>query len=248
MLENSRILITGANGGIGRAIAEKLLVNNAKLFLFYHQRRNEIDKLIEKFPNLKSSIKIYKVDLLATENINQVLLEVLKEGPIDTFIHCVTIPIENKEILKMDWSEFLSHIDIQTKSFFQIIKSIVPPMKDSKRGRIISILSSYSVGRPPTKIGHYLVGKYSLFGLSKSLSVELGPFGITVNCISPTMTETSLTEKLPSKTKEIMANQIPLRRLARPEDISGMVLFLCSKDSDFITGENFLIAGGERMK
>ena len=120
-------------------------------------------------------------------------------------------------------------------------------MKENKHGKIVSILTSYAVGTPPNKLSPYITAKYSLLGLSKSLAVELGPWGITVNCISPSMTSTPLIENLPAKLKEITASQIPLKRLAEPADIASAAVFLSSEHSSFISGENILISGGQTM-
>jgi len=129
----------------------------------------------------------------------------------------------------------------------EILKFLIPIMKEKHKGKIVSILTEYTIGRPPPKISNYIVGKYALLGFCKALASELGPFGINVNCISPSMTNTSLISKLPSKLKEMTASQIPLKRLAEPEDIASTTLFLCSKDSDYITGENILVSGGNTM-
>ena len=120
-------------------------------------------------------------------------------------------------------------------------------MKERKYGRIVNILTSYVIGRPPNNQSSYIVSKYSLLGLSKSLSVELGSYGITVNSVSPSMTNTNLIEKLPLKLKEIIANNVPVGRLADPNDITSAVLFLCSKNSSYISGENILVSAGETM-
>ena len=120
-------------------------------------------------------------------------------------------------------------------------------MKSKKVGKIISILTTYVVGSPPSKISDYIVGKYSLLGLTKCFAVELAPFGITVNSISPSMTDTPLIEDLPLKLKQITANQNPMKRLCEPHDVASAVLFFCSKHSNFITGENLIVSGGHTM-
>ena len=247
MLSGQRILVTGANGGIGSSICETFLKNNAKLVLFYNQQRKEIDSLLKQYENLSKLIEVKQVDLLDSEKLDRVMSAILKEDKIDTFVHSVTLPVENKSIIDMKWEDYQSHIELQTKSFLQIVKSLIPSMKKNKHGKIVSILTSYTVGRPPNKISNYIVGKYSLLGLMKSLAVEFGSFGITVNSISPSMTNTSLIEKLPMKLKEITINQIPLGRLAEPNDVAHVALFLCSKYSDYISGENFLVSGGQIM-
>ena len=94
----------------------------------------------------------------------------------------------------------------------------------------------------------YIIGKYSLLGLSKCLAVELGKFGISVNSISPSMTNTSLIKKFPTKFREISASQVPLKqKLAEPDDIASTIFFLCSKYSDYISGENLIISGAQTM-
>jgi len=247
LLSNNRILITGANSGMGISICETLLKNNAKLVIFYHRNRSEIDKLLENNPSKKSLVEIFQVNLLDYNEILKTMNSIFKSGAVDGFIHSVTLPITIKSATEKQWSDYQSHIELQTKSFLQIIQSLIPSMKKKKRGKIVSILSSSTVGRPPGNMSDYLVAKYSLLALSKSLAVELGPFGINVNCISPSMTNTPLIEKFPSKLKELTAVQVPLGRLAEPEDVASTVLFLCSKNSDYISGENLLISGGITM-
>lgn len=247
MLDGNRILISGANGGIGLSITETLLQNNAKLVLLYHEKREQLDALLNKYSQKKENVEIHQLDLFNSINLESKLKEILQHGKIDIFIHSITLPIENKTIVNLEWKDFQSHIEIQTKSFFQIVKGLLPSMKERKNGKIIAILSSSVVGKPPVRMSDYIVGKYSLLGLVKSMAVELAPFGITVNSISPSLTNTPLTKKFPSKLKELTANQTPLGRVAEPRDISSSVLYLCSKFSNFVTGENLLITGGGQM-
>ena len=114
-----------------------------------------------------------------------------------------------------------------------------------RRGKIVNILTSATMGKPPSNMSDYLVGKYSLLGLSNALAVELAPFGINVNCISPSLIETNLTAKIPDKLNEILKINSPMNRLAVPADIASATLFLCSKYSDYISCENLLITGAE---
>lgn len=232
---------------MGISICETFLQNNAKLVLLYHKDRTKIDKLLENNPNKKSAVDVYQVDLLNSNEIQKTMESVLRLGYVDGFVHSVTLPITNKSITEKQWSDYQSHIELQTKSFLQIVQSLIPSMKIKKHGKIVSILTSYTVGRPPSNMSDYIVAKYSLLALSKSLSVELGPFGITVNCISPSMTNTPLIEKLPLKLKELTAVQVPIGRLAEPVDVASTALFLCSKHSDYISGENLLVSGGNTM-
>lgn len=215
--------------------------------MFYHKNRKDIDNLLKKHQNKNSNIEIHQVDLLDRNKLEETMKQILKNGNIDAVVHSVTLPIENKSIFNKKWEDFQLQIELQIKSLFHIIHFLLPSMKTRKQGKIVNIITSYVVGRPPTGISDYIIGKYSLLGLTKALAVELGQFGITVNGISPSLTNTPLTEKLPSKLKEINASQVPLGRLAEPQDVASAALFLCSKYSDFVSGENFLLTGGSTM-
>ena len=245
MLKNNHILITGANGGIGFAITKLLADQNAKLTLLYHENNQNIEKL----KNESHGIEIEKVDLANTTALDKLITSILEKHPIDVFIHCPAYPIQHRDIMKTTWNDFQKQFDLQTKSFFQISKSLVPHMKSKKYGKIISILTSYVVGKPPNGVVDYVVGKYSLLGLTKCMAAELGSFGIRVNSVSPSMVNTPLTEPLPRILKETIKSQIPLEnRLAEPSEVAEVVLFLCTEGANYITGENILITGGYSMR
>ena len=162
MLSGKRILITGANGGIGYAISELLLKNNAKLDLIYHKNKQNIERLIRDNPDKLQDISIHQVDLTNDEELKDVLTTITSTNPADIFIHSPTYPTPHKSIMNMEWSEFQKHIELQSKAFFQITKSLFPNMKKQKMGRVISILTSYVVNEPPSGLSDYVVAKYSL--------------------------------------------------------------------------------------
>jgi len=248
MLDGKRILLTGSNGGIGNEVAKLLIKNNAKVILCYNKNRQNIDTLLEEYKEKRKNIQIQKLDLTKEKSIDDVLKKVLKISSVDIFIHSPTFSHEHKDIMKAEWSDFQKNIDLQAKSLFKISKHIVPGMKIKKHGKIISVLTSYVVGRPPNGVSKYVTSKYTLLGIMKCMAVELGKFGINVNSVSPSIVETALTKKLPLKLKEMTKSQIPLEnRFASPEEIANVILFLCKKDSDYINGENMLVTGGYTM-
>lgn len=239
------VLITGANGGIGNSISKKLLENDFDLILFYNNNKNRIDDLVSDNPN--SNISIFNVNLLDEKNIENTMSSITEKFAVDSFIHTASLPPNHKQFFNFDWSEYEKYITIEAKSFFQISQKLIPSMKNQKSGKLISILSSYVVGSPPTQVSPYVVGKYALLGLMKTMSKELASFGIQVNSISPSMTDTTFLDSLPSKMKEIVSNQSPLKRLATVDDISSILLFLCKNDSDYFTGENLVLSGSSVM-
>ena len=222
MLKNKRALITGSNGGIGSEISKVLFENGSNLVLLYNKNRDKIDKLISDNHDNKSRIETYQVDLTDSIALEKVLKKITESERVDIFIHSVSLPISHKSIMALGWNDYQSHIDLQTKSFIQIIQSLIPSMKENK-GKIINILTAYVVGAPPNHISNYIMSKYSLLGLSKALAVELGQYGITVNCVSPSITETPLTANLPSKIKEIAKAQTPIKQLTTPKAIANVV-------------------------
>jgi len=241
---DKHILITGANGGIGFGVARLLAEQKANLTLLYHENQQQL----ENFSTPGQQLEIKKVDLANEKELNNTITSILQNHPIDIFIHSPAYPIQHRDIMNTTWNNFQKQIDLQTKSFLQISKLIIPQMKSQKFGKIISILTSYVVGKPPNGIPDYVVGKYSLLGLTKCMAGELGPFGIRANSVSPSMVNTPLTDPLPEKLKEITKSQIPLEgRLAEPVEVAGTVLFLCTDNSNYITGENILVTGGHTM-
>ena len=248
MIADKHILITGANGGIGFAITKLLAKQKAKLTLLYHENNQNIEKLMNESSE-SHDIAIEKVDLANTTELDKIITSIVEKHPIDIFIHSPAYPVEDKRIMKTTWDDFQKQFDLQTKSFFQISKSIIPHMKSKKSGKIISILSSYVVGKPPIGVVDYVVGKYSLLGLTKCMAAELGSFGIRVNSVSPSMVNTPLTDPLHKTIKEVMKSQIPIEnRFAEPSEVAEVVLFLCTEGANYITGENILITGGYSMR
>ena len=244
MTVDKHILITGANGGIGFAVAKLLAGQKANLTLLYHKNSQQL----ENFSTPGQMLELRKVDLANEKEIDKTISSILEDHPIDVFIHSPAYPIQHKDITNTAWNDFQKQFDLQTKSFLQISKLIIPHMKSQKFGKIISILTSYVVGKPPNGITDYVVGKYSLLGLTKCMAAELGSFGIRANSVSPSIVNTPLTDPLPNKLKEITKSQIPLEnRLAEPSEDAEVGLFLCGDGSNYITGENILVTGGYTM-
>ena len=248
MLSKKHVLISGCNGGIGIEILKLLVKNGAKISISYHKNRDQIDNFLAENKEDTKNIQVYQADLTNDNDLDVMLNSVLKDQPVDIFIHLPTHPYVHKDLMKTTWDDIQNHINLQAKSFFNISKHLVPDMKLKKHGVLVNILTSYVVGKPPNGVGDYVIGKYSLLGLTRSMAVELGKFGIRVNSISPSMVNSPLTDKLPSKLKEMTKSQIPLEsRLAEPTEVAGVALFLCSEYANYVNGENILVTGGSSM-
>ena len=124
MLSGKRILITGANGGIGYAISELLLKNNAKIDLIYHKNKQNLERLIRDNPGKLQDISIHQADLTKDEELEDVLTTITGTKQVDIFIHSPTYPTPHKSIMSMEWSEFQNHIELQSKAFFQKVNFV----------------------------------------------------------------------------------------------------------------------------
>ena len=232
------ILITGAAGGMGGAITQVLSGTKHRLLLQYHHA----------LPASPKDSLLISADLVSKSAIQTLIESVKQAGGADIIIHCATLPIVNDNIWEKSWATFEQHLKIQVQPLLMLIHSLVPGMKKKHFGRIIALGSEYTVGRPPGKLADYITAKYALLGLVKSLAVELGPFGITANCVSPGLTATHLTRHLPRKYMELVATQTPRQQLTLPDDVANLVRFLCAPESGMISGENILINGGYTMR
>jgi 3-oxoacyl-[acyl-carrier protein] reductase len=120
-------------------------------------------------------------------------------------------------------------------------------MAERRLGRIINIGSIVADATPPTNQSAYVVAKASLAALTKSMAVELGPKGITVNLVAPGMTDTMFIGDMPQKARMVTEMQTPMRRLAQPEDIAEVIAFLAGPGGAYVTGETVRVCGGSMM-
>ena len=241
-LENQNIIITGASGGIGNSIVEKLSFNGANI-LASGTRIEKLDKLKEKF----SDIKILKFDISQTDKIEQFIENASNElgGTIDCIINNAGVTQDNLAI-RMSLDEWKKVIDINLTSTFLMSKFAIKKMLKNKKGKVINITSV---------VGHtgnlgqvnYTASKAGIVAMSKSLAIEYAKKNININCISPGFIKTAMTDKIDEKHKEMIISKIPSARLGEPADIANAVIFLASNQSDYINGETLHVNGGMYM-
>ena len=169
-----------------------------------------------------------------------------KFSGIDVLVNCAAFPIPTIKATDLLWTDFLTQLEINIKVNLLLIQKVLPVMVGNGYGKIIT-LSSEATDKPNANWAHYITAKSALEGLTKSLAYELAPKGIRINMVSPSMVSTELTADIPEKMKLMTAAQTPLRRLARPEDVAGVISFLASSKSDFLVGENIRLNGGQVM-
>ena len=241
-LENKKIIITGATGGIGNSLVKKLSESGAKI-LATGTRLEKLEELKSKFKNTD----ILKFDISKGEEIEEFIENATKQlgGGLDCLINNAGITQDNLAI-RMNIDEWKKVIDINLTSTFLLSKFAIKKMLKNKYGKIINITSV---------VGHtgnlgqvnYTASKAGIVAMAKSLAIEYAKKNININCISPGFIKTEMTDKIDDKFKEAIISKIPSSRLGKPEDVANAVLFLASDQSNYINGETIHVNGGMYM-
>ena len=242
--ENKNVLVTGGSRGIGKACVELFLKAKANVAFTFQRAKEEAEK-ITSVNKSSSMLKYYKMDLSNAEEIEKVIGSILKDFEhIDVVVNNAGIWKE-AAIDRMTLEQWNETININLTSTYLITKLLVPAMKKNKFGRIINIASTAGQ-RGEAYHSHYAASKGGMISLTKSLASELGMYNITVNCVAPgwvitDMTTDSLADTV---TNRKVLEDIPLNKIAQPEEIAGPVLFLASNLASHITGEILNVNGG----
>ena len=238
-LNKKNIIVTGASGGIGNSIVERLNEQGGNI-LATGTREEKLQELKEKFSN----IKILKFDISKHDKIEEFINNATEElgGNLDCIVNNAGITKDNLTI-RMSTEEWSKVIDINLTSTFLMSKFAIKKMIKNKSGKIINITSvvghTGNVGQ-----ANYTASKAGIVAMSKSLAIEYAKKNINVNCISPGFISTAMTDKIDDKYKETIISKIPANRLGKPVDVANAVVFLASSASDYINGETIHVNGG----
>ena len=238
-LKDKNIIVTGASGGIGNSIVERLNQNGANI-LVTGTRIEKLEELKKKFDN----IKIIKFDISQHDKIEEFIENATEElgGSLDCIVNNAGITRDNLTI-RMSLEEWSKVININLTSTFLMCKYSIKKMLKNKSGRIINITSV--VGHTGNAgQANYTASKAGIVAMSKSLAIEYAKKNINVNCISPGFISTAMTDQIDEKFKETIIAKIPSNRLGKPKDIANAVNFLSSDQSDYINGETLHVNGG----
>jgi 3-oxoacyl-[acyl-carrier protein] reductase len=231
-------LITGASGGIGSSCVKRLSQNGIIVAAHYRNENN----FIKEFKK-DNFIETFQYDLLDPNNCEKLINAVIKKfRKIDILINNAGINIDNIA-LKAKEKDFDDLLNINLKSTFLLSKFASKHMLKNKYGRIINITSVIGHISSPGQ-GLYAASKAALTAITKTLAIELAKANILVNAIAPGFIETSMTANIKENIRQNILKKIPIARFGMPDDISGIVNFLISKDADYITGTTIHANGG----
>ncbi len=245
-LKDKVAIVTGAARGIGRSIAIKLASEGANIVIADYdisEAQSVIDEIC-KFGVKAIQVKANVADLESVDNLIKLTLD--EFGKIDILINNAGITRDGL-ILKMSEQDWDAVIDVNLKGTFNCIKAVTKVLlKQKTGGRIVNMASVMGIIGNAGQ-ANYSASKAGVIGLTKTTAKELGSRGINVNAIAPGFIQTAMTDELSDSIKEKILDQISLKKLGAPDDVAKAALFLCSEESEYITGQVINVDGGMVM-
>lgn len=246
MLNGKVAVVTGASGGIGKAIALAFGKERATVAVHYNGNEAKALALKEQIEGFGGKAEIFQCDISDFDQCKEFVDAVIKRfGRIDILVNNAGITRDGL-VMGMKEKDFDDVINTNLKGSFHCIRHVSRQMIRQREGRIINISSVSGVAGNAGQ-ANYAASKAGLIGMTKSVAKELAARNITVNAVAPGFICTEMTEILPEKTKESIKNQIPLGRYGQPEDVANAVLFLAGNHAAYITGQVIQVDGGMVM-
>lgn len=246
MLEGKTAIVTGASGGIGKAVALALAKEGAAIAVHYHGNEEKALAVKTEIEQAGGKAEIFRADVTDFDECNLFIKNVGKTfGSIDILVNNAGITRDGL-LMAMSEEDFDSVIDTNLKGCFHMIRFASRRMMKQRYGRIVNISSVSGVAGNAGQ-ANYCASKAGIIGLTKSVAKELASRNITCNAIAPGFVMTKMTETLSEDVRENARKQIPLGRFATPEDIAGAAVFLASDKASYITGQVLIVDGGMVM-
>jgi 3-oxoacyl-[acyl-carrier protein] reductase len=237
-LSGSHALITGASGGIGKAIVKQLHKLGAHVYI----SGSNLEKLEVLGEELGDNYTIKQCNLSDSTACASLLDDIEK---LDILV-CNAGITKDGLAIKMSENDFNDVIDINLKANFILNRAAIKKMMRARYGRIINISSVVGVAGNPGQ-ANYCASKAGLIGMTKSLAIEVATRGVTINAVAPGFIESDMTQALTEPQKESIMQKIPLKALGQPADVANAVAFLSSPLSSYITGQTIHVNGGMLM-
>ncbi len=237
---NKTVLITGASGGIGQALCRRFAKEGYDIILHYFSSEDKalcLKDELEKQYSVKATA--VKADLRSKEEI-KLLAE--KAGGADVLVNNAGMAYFSLFQLA-DEDKIKELFDINLMSAMSVTKEILPSMIKKQKGRIINISSMWGISGASCEV-HYSASKAALIGFTKALAKEVGPSGITVNCIAPGFIDTEMNSHLDEESVKEIVNATPMGRKGTGDDVASLALYLSKDEAGFITGQVISVDGG----
>jgi len=246
---NSRLaVITGGMGGLGETISAKMADAGYRVAVTYSPSNQGADKWLADMKRRGYNFHAYCVDVSDFDSCTQCMDKVVADlGPVDILVNNagITRDMTFRKMTKADWDAVM-HTNLD--SVFNMAKQVCDGMVERGWGRIINV-SSVNGSKGAFGQTNYAAAKAGMHGFTKSLSLEVARKGVTVNTISPGYIGTKMVTAIPKDILDTkIVPQIPNGRLGKPEEVAGLIIYLCSEEAAFVNGANIAINGGQHMQ
>ncbi len=240
-------LVTGGMGGLGEAICMKLEKMGIKVVVTYSPGNTKYKDWLKEMEAHGHQFAAFPCDVSDFDSCQKCVGQVTKEvGPIDILINNagITRDMTFKKMTKVDWDAVMkTNLD----SVFNVTKPVVDGMVERGWGRVINV-SSVNGQKGAFGQTNYSAAKAGMHGFTKALALEVARKGVTVNTISPGYIGTKMVLAIPKDVLDAkIIPQIPMGRLGKPDEVAGLIIYLCSQEAAFVTGANISINGGQHM-
>jgi 3-oxoacyl-[acyl-carrier protein] reductase len=248
------VLVTGASRGIGAAIARAFAAEGATVAVNYLANEAAAAEVVAQCKQAGGDAWAVQADVTSPDAVQNMVARTVDEmGHIDAVVNNAFRsysfdPEQRKMFGDLDWADYQAQFDGAVGAAYHVCKAVLPHFKRRVRGNIVNIVTNL-VEHPLVPYHDYTTAKSALVGFSRNLASELGPLGVRVNCVAPGLVyPTQGSGATRAQFRDSIIAATPLRRIARPEDIAGPVLFLASDWSGFMTGQVLFVDGGLVMK
>jgi NAD(P)-dependent dehydrogenase (short-subunit alcohol dehydrogenase family) len=250
MIKGKVAIVTGAGGGVGKAISKRLSSEGCKVIMIGRDR-SKLQKAAAEIGNKKNTMTVMADITKEAEVLSAIDQTINSFDKIDILVNnagTINDPVPFHEMTEDQWDVL---VNTNLFGMFRMTKAVIPVMMNNGGGSIInisSVLGIRSIPRVPLSV--YAVTKAGAIMFTRSIAVEYGQYKIRCNCIAPSTIRSSIIEPYlqDEEAKKVLESTFPLHVIGEPEDISGAVAYLCSDDSKWVTGTTMMIDGGQSAK
>ncbi|MFQ5880450.1 MAG: 3-oxoacyl-[acyl-carrier-protein] reductase [Dehalococcoidia bacterium] len=242
-LEGKTALVTGASRGIGRVIALRLAGAGARVVVNYHTHGDDAAQVVKEIQGRGSSAIALGANVAKLEEVKALVRDATEAwGRLDILVNNAGI-IRDALLMRMSDEAWDEVMDIDLRGAFYCTREAIRAMIRQRWGRVVNISSAIAL---TGNVGqtNYAAAKAGLLGFTRALAREVATRSITVNAVLPGYIATDIVADLSKQTKDLILSHIPMERFGVPEDVAGLVTFLCTEEASYITGQGLCVDGG----